>query len=111
MTDDLDKFHTRNLQSDPEYAVARELLDLGEALMRLRTAMGLTRAQLGKLLRVRAADIAVLEEETPRVTAALLEESVRLLTQRIATHQKPRGTDVADSLKVIRHLRPALQTS
>ena len=30
--DDLDKFHQRNLASDPEYAIARQLLDLGEAV-------------------------------------------------------------------------------
>jgi len=34
MNDDLQEFHDRNMASDPEYAVGRQLLDLGEAVAR-----------------------------------------------------------------------------
>jgi hypothetical protein len=67
--DDLQKFHEKNMAGDPQYAIARQLLDLGEAVARLREGAGLTRGQLGKRLRVKASDIAVVEEETPRAPA------------------------------------------
>jgi hypothetical protein len=105
MIDDLEIFHARNLKDDPSYAVARQLLDLGEAVMQLRHAARLTRSQLGKLLGVKAADIAVLEEETPRASAGLLEASMRLLVQRT---ESPRGSNVKESLRVIQQLRPGL---
>ena len=48
MSDDLQQFHTRNLAADPQYAVARQWLDLGEAVMQLREGAKLTRGQLGE---------------------------------------------------------------
>jgi phage-related protein len=71
--DDLDTFHEQNMAVDPEYAIARQLLDLGEAVACLREKAGLTRSELGKQLRVKARDIAVIEEETPRAPAGLRE--------------------------------------
>jgi len=35
MNDDLEQFHARNMASDPQYAVARHLLELGEAVTQL----------------------------------------------------------------------------
>ena len=67
------------MASDPEYAIARQLLDLGEAVACLREEAGLTRGELGKRLRVKARDIAVVEEETPRAPAGLLEAALSLL--------------------------------
>ena len=62
------------MAGDPQYAVARHLLELGEAVTQLREGAKLTRGQLGKLLRVKAQDIAIIEEETPRAPAGLLDE-------------------------------------
>ena len=56
------------MAGDPEYAIARQLLDLGEAVVRLREEARLSRSELGKRLRVKARDIAILEEETPTRT-------------------------------------------
>jgi hypothetical protein len=50
--DDLEEFHEQNMASDSEYAIARQLLDLGDAVARLREEAGLTRGELGKQLRV-----------------------------------------------------------
>jgi transcriptional regulator with XRE-family HTH domain len=105
--DDLQKFHERNMASDPHYAVARQLLDLGDAVARLREGAGLTRSELGKMLRVRARDIAVLEEETPRAPAGLLEEALSVLVRGVTPNMEE---DAAVSISVdkIRELRPAL---
>jgi ribosome-binding protein aMBF1 (putative translation factor) len=105
--DDLDKFHERNMESDPEYAIARQLLDLGEAVTCLREKGGLTRAQLGKQLRVKARDIAIVEVETPRATAWLLEAALSLLLKALAPATQ-RQSEVSLSVKRIRELRPAL---
>jgi hypothetical protein len=104
--DDLQKFHERNIASDPQYAIARQLLDLGEAVARLREGAGMTRGQLGKRLRVKARDIAIVEEETPRAPAGLVEEALSLLVQMTPSVQ--RQSEVWISLRTIRHLRPAL---
>ena len=48
--------------SDFEYAIARQLLDLGEAVACLRQNADLTREELGKQLRAKARDIAMVEE-------------------------------------------------
>src|SRR5438105_6193648 len=108
MSDDLEQFHARNMAADPQYCVARQLLDLGEAVMQLRAGAGLSRGQLGKLLVVKAQDIAVVEEETPRAPADLLEATVRLLVQKSAGPKNARNSEVADSLRIVRQLRPAL---
>ena len=79
--DDLQKFHENNMAGDPQYAITRQLLDLGEALARLREGAGLTRGQLGKRLRVKARDIAIAEAETPRAPAGLVEEALSLLVR------------------------------
>lgn len=105
--DDLQKFHEKNVASDPQYAIARQLLDLGEAVARLREGAGLTRGQLGKRLRVKARDIAIVEEETPRAPAGLVEEALSLLVQML-TPRMQRQSEVGISLRTIRHLRPAL---
>jgi transcriptional regulator with XRE-family HTH domain len=105
--DDLEKFHTRNMAGDPEYAIARQLLDLGEAVARLREEAGLSRSELGKRLRVKARDIAILEEETPRAPAGLLEAALSLLV-RMLTPSMQMQAEVWTSLRTIRHLRPAL---
>jgi hypothetical protein len=63
---------------------------------------------LGKLLGVKAHDIAVVEEETPRAPAGLLEAAVRLLVQKTVKPQSPHGSGVASSLRTVRQLRPAL---
>ena len=111
MSDDLQQFHTRNMAADPQYAVARQLLDLGEAVMQLREGAKLTRGQLGKLLGVKVQDIAVVEEETPRAPAGLLEAAVRLLVQKMAKPKTAHGSEIADSLRIVRHLRPALMAA
>ncbi|MGI8964804.1 MAG: hypothetical protein ACR2H1_01815 [Limisphaerales bacterium] len=107
MKDDLEQFHARNMASDPQYAVARHLFELGEAVMQLRESANLTRGQLGELLRVKAQDIAMIEEETPRAPAGLLEAALSVLLHLI----KPQGrksSEVSDSIRTVRHLRPAL---
>ena len=76
--DDLQKFHERNL-ADEQYAIARQLLDLGDAVARLREERRMTRGELGKRLRVKARDIALVEEETPRASAGLLESALSFL--------------------------------
>jgi ribosome-binding protein aMBF1 (putative translation factor) len=105
--DDLDRFHERNIASDPEYAIARQLLDLGEAVACLREKAGLTRGELGKQLRVRARDITIVEEETPRASAGLLEAALSFLVQRLAPAAQ-KQSDVSESVRRIRKLRPAL---
>ena len=107
MSDDLARFHARNMASDPQYAVARQLLELGEAVTRLREGARMTRGQLGKLLRVKAQDIAIIEEETPRAPAGLLEAALRVLLQANKP-QAARTSGVSDSIRTIRQLRPAL---
>jgi ribosome-binding protein aMBF1 (putative translation factor) len=105
--DDLDRFHERNMASDPEYAIARQLLDLGEAVACLREKAGLTRGELGKQLRVKARDIAIVEEETPRAPAGLLEAALSFLVQGLARAAQNQS-DVSESIRRIRKLRPAL---
>ena len=107
MSDDLEQFHARNMSGDPQYAVARQLLDLGEAATQLREGVGLTRGQLGKLLRVKAQDIAIIEEETPRAPAGLLEAALSVLLQATKP-QATRTPEVSDSIRTVRQLRPAL---
>lgn len=107
MNDELQKFHEENLASDPQYAIARHLFDLGEAVAQLREEAKMTRGELGKRLRVKARDIAVVEEETPRAPAGLLEAALSLLVQMpLANTSQPAA--VAQSIRTIRHLRPAL---
>jgi ribosome-binding protein aMBF1 (putative translation factor) len=105
--DDLEKFHARNMTDDPQYAVARQLLDLGEAVARLREETGLSRSELGKKLRVKARDIAIVEEETPRAPAGVLEAALSLLVQ-MQTPSMQQQSEVWTSLRTIRQLRPAL---
>ncbi len=105
--DDLQKFHERNIASDPQYVITRQLLHLGDAVARLREGAGITRGELGKCLRVKARDIAIMEEETPRAPAGLLEEALSLLVQML-TPSIQRKSEVWISLRTIRHLRPAL---
>jgi hypothetical protein len=105
--DDLQRFHEKNMATDPQYAIARHLLDLGEAVAQLREQAKMTRGELGKLLRVKARDIAIVEEETPRAPAGLLEEALNLLVQRLSQSSK-RIEKVEQSIRTIRHLRPAL---
>ncbi len=111
MSDDLEQFHARNMADDPQYAVARQLLELGEAVMQLRQSAKLTRAQLGKLLRVKAQDIAVVEEETPRASAGLLEAALTVLLHKLSTFRTSQKSEVAHSLRTVRHLRPALMAA
>lgn len=105
MKDDLEKFHTRNMAGDPQYAVARQLLELGEAVAQLRTHARLTRGQLGKRLGVKARDIAIVEEETPRAPAGLLEATLSLLVQMMSQRM---ATASAPAIRIIRHLGPGL---
>ncbi len=95
------------MAGDPQYAVARHLLELGEAVAQLREGAKLTRGQLGKLLRVKAQDIAIIEEETPRAPAGLLEAALSVLLQATKP-QATRTAGVSDSIRTVRHLRPAL---
>ena len=95
------------MASDGQYAIARQLLDLGNAVACLREEAGLTRSELGKQLRVKARDIAVVEEETPRAPAGLLEAALSLLVQML-TPSMQKQSEVGTSLRTIRHLRPAL---
>ena len=108
MSDDLERFHTRNLAGDPQYAVARQSLDLGEAVAQLRESAKMTRGQLGKMLRVKARDIAIVEEETPRAPAGLLEAALCLLVHKLDPSRSTQASDIADSLRVVRQLRPAV---
>ncbi len=95
------------MAGDPQYAAARHLFELGEALTLLREEARLTRGELGKRLRVKARDIAVVEEETPRAPAGLLEAALSLLVQISSTKTiQPRS--VSQSIRTIRHFRPAL---
>ncbi len=105
--DDLQNFHDKNMASDPHYAIARQLLDLGEAVAQLREQAGLTRSELGRQLRVKARDIAVVEEETPRAPAGLLEAALSLLMHEITPRMQQRS-EVSMSMRRIRQLRPAL---
>jgi hypothetical protein len=108
MIDDLEKFHARNTAADPHYAIARQLFDLGEAVTLLRENAGLTRGQLGKLLGVKARDIEIVEEDTPLAPAGVLEAALSLLIQKSAQPQTTRNSEVTDSIRTVRHLRPAL---
>ena len=108
MSDDLEQFHARNIAGDPQYAIARQLFELGDAVAQLRESARLTRGQLGKLLGVKARDIEMTEEDTPRSPAGLLEAALSLLVQKTAKPRAPRNSEVADSLRTVRHLRPAL---
>ena len=105
MKDELQKFHEKNMTSDPRYAVARQLLELGEAVEQLRTHARLTRGELGKRLGVKARDIAIVEEETPRAPAGLLEAALSLLLQMMSQRM---AAGSAPAIRTIRHLRPAL---
>lgn len=107
MKDDLQKFHERQMASDPQYAIARQLLDLGDAVSRLREEAGLTRDELGKRLRVKARDIAVVEEETPRAPAGWLEAALSFLVNGM-TPSMQRHSEVWAFLRTIRQLRPSL---
>ena len=107
MSDDLEKFHARNMARDPQYAVARHLFELGEAVMQLREGAKMTRSQLGKLLRVKAQDIAIIEEETPQAPAGLLEAALSVLLQ-LTKPQTTRTSEVSDSIRTVRQLRPSL---
>lgn len=92
---------------DPHYAIARQLLDLGEAVTQLRQQAGLTRSQLGRQLRVKARDIALVEEETPRAPAGLLEAALSFLVHEVKPRMQQRPA-VSLSIERIRRLRPAL---
>ncbi len=107
MNDDLERFHAQNSARDPQYAVASQLLELGEAVMQLREGARLTRGQLAKRLGVKAQDIAIVEEETPRAPAGLLEAALSVLVQ-MPKADSARSADIADSLRMVRQLRPAL---
>lgn len=107
MKDDLQKFHERNMATDPQYAAARHLFELGEALALLREEARLTRGELGRRLRVKARDIAVVEEETPRAPAGLLEAALSLLVQ-ISSSKAIQPRAVSQSIRTIRHFRPTL---
>ncbi|MGI9172508.1 MAG: hypothetical protein ACR2F0_04255 [Chthoniobacterales bacterium] len=106
MKDDLEKFHKRNM-GDEQYAVARQLLDLGDAVARLREERRMTRGELGKRLRVKARDIAMIEEETPRAPAGLLESALSLLMSGV-TPSMQRQPEVWTSVERVRQLRPGL---
>lgn len=95
------------MADDPQYAAARHLFELGEALALLREDARLTRAELGKRLRVKARDIAVVEEETPLAPAGLLEAALSLLVQ-ISSKKASRPASVSESIRTIRHFRPTL---
>lgn len=107
MKDDLQKFHERNLVGDPQYAAAHHLFALGEAVALLRENARLTRGELGKRLRVKARDIAMMEEETPRAPAGLLEAALSLLVN-ISSAKTSRPAAVSQSIQTIRQFRPAL---
>ncbi len=106
MKDDLQKFHERNM-ADEQYAIARQLLDLGDAVARLREERRMTRSELGKRLRVKARDIAIIEEETPRAPAGLLESALSFLMSGV-TATMQREPEIRISVARVRQLRPAL---
>jgi len=108
MSDDLERFHAQNLAHDPQYAVARQLFELGEAVTQLREGAKLTRAQLAKRLGVKTRDIEIVEEETPRASAGLLEAALSLLVQNTPAQKVGNKSDIAASLRTIRQLRPGL---
>ncbi len=95
------------MANDPQYAAARHLFELGEALTLLREEAHLTRGELGKRLRVKARDIAMVEEETPRAPAGLLEAALSMLVQ-ISSNTPRQPQVVAQSIRTIRHFRPTL---
>lgn len=95
------------MSADPHYAAARHLLELGEAIALLREEARLTRGELGKRLRVKARDIALVEEETPRAPAGLLEAALSLLV-RISLAKAKQPPAVVESIRTIRHFRPTL---
>lgn len=95
------------MAADPQYAAARHLFELGEALALLREEARLTRGELGKRLRVKARDIAVIEEDTPLAPAGLLEAALSLLVQ-ISSTKATRPDSVSESIRTIRHFRPSL---
>ena len=95
------------MAADPHYAAAHHLFELGEALALLREEARLTRGQLGKRLRVKARDIALVEEETPLAPAGLLEAALSLLVQMTAT-KATQPAAVSRSIRTIRHFRPTL---
>src|SRR5438270_9380893 len=107
VNDDLEKFHQRHMASDSHYAAARHLLELGEAVALLREEAKLTRAESGKRLRVKARDIALVEDETPLAPAGLLEAALSLLVQLSLTKAKQPAA-VVQSIRTIRHFRPTL---
>ena len=107
MKDDLHQFHAKHMATDPQYAVARHLLDLGEAVAQLREQANMTRGELGKRLRVKARDIAIVEDETPLAPAGLLEAALSLLVQMLSA-RPTQPAAVCESIRTIRHLRPAL---
>jgi hypothetical protein len=107
VNDDLQRFHEQNMVGDSHYAAARHLLELGEAVTLLREEARLTRGELGKRLRVKARDIALVEEETPRAQAGLLEAVLSLLVQITLTKAK-QPPAVVQSIRIIRHFRPTL---
>ncbi len=90
------------MATDPHYAIARHLLDLGEAVAQLREQAKMTRGQLGKRLRVKARDIAIVEEETPRAPAGLLEAALSLLVQMLSV-KTAQPAAVSQSIRTIRH--------
>jgi DNA-binding XRE family transcriptional regulator len=104
--DDLEIFHERSM-SDPHYAIARQLLELGDAVAQLREQAGLTRGKLGRELGVKARDIALIEEETPRAPAGLLEAALSFLVHHVTPRMRQRS-EVSMSMHRIRRLRPAL---
>lgn len=95
------------MATDPQYAAARHLFELGEALALLREDARLTRGELGKRLRVKARDIAIVEEETPLAPAGLLEAALSLLVQ-ISSLKTTQAAAVSESIRTIRHFRPTL---
>jgi hypothetical protein len=107
VSDDLQQFHEKNWIGDPDYAIARQLLDLGQAVAWLRAGAGLTRGELARQLRVKARDIAVVEDETPHAPAGLLEAALSLLVRGV-TPSMQHESEVWLSMERIRQLRPAL---
>lgn len=73
----------------------------------LREDALLTRGELGKRLRVKARDIAVIEEETPRAPAGLLEAALSLLVQ-MSSQKRVQPSAISQSIRTIRHFRPTL---
>jgi hypothetical protein len=106
MSDDLQIFHERDW-SDLDNEIARQLVDLGNAVTWLREGAGLTRGELARQLRVKSRDIAVVEDETPRAPAALLEAALSLLARGVTPNMQ-HESEVWLSMERIRQLRPAL---